>query len=410
MNASSTAWSAQKFTRLFTRGADTLRNEEALDFESTSYALRVLKGKHVGATQALDAQLHTVGGGLDNDLVLLDLFDVNLRIEKRGTAYQVFREEAQPEPPNKEASVQDTDANETFEQAEPIWVVVAPAEHYERTSPRADEVQSGGYIAHSVSHVELCDVYVFANVAFEVVTVTQFQRSALSSSPKPTRRGAATKVLLVSSFFALTGIVYAISLAFSHDDGDGATTRGNVALAQSKFGNVHMRRSIDGGAEFSGVVADEKEQAALSHWARVNGLTHVPVRVLRLDKFRDKLSESLSGADVKVQLTSTGALRVDGNIKSPAISARLNTIIKEIGDVAVIENRLVVTPEVQQTKQELPFRVATLRPGNPGYVELEGGLRYFVGSTIPEGYEVVSVSANSARFARGGKEAVYTLN
>jgi hypothetical protein len=413
MNTSTLNESTSRFKTLFSIGAAKVKDPTVRKLENCAFELRVLKGMHIGATQTLTAAVHTVGASSDSDCILLDLGDTALRLERSGARYLVYSSPfksplgGEPSPRVEEDGV---NVNELTDE----WIPVSAAEHYERSvkSPSSGEVSSTKAIDRDEpDRFEMCDVYVFESAAFEIATIADAPSLVPSGDLIASKHRLMTKVVCVTAFFAVSGIVYAISAVFSKDEAANAAVRGNVALAQSAFSNVHSRRAIDGGTEFAGIVSDEKELNSLISWAQRNGFQDVRMRVLRLDQFRERLRESLSGADVKVQTTPNGVLRVEGTVKSPILSERLNAIIKEIGNAASIENRLVISPDkAAPIASGLPFRVATLKPGRPGYVEIEGGLRYFEGSVTAEGYEVVRVDASSARFARAGRELVYSLN
>jgi hypothetical protein len=417
MSTAAISRSTNRFIKLFSAGAEKVKDPSVRKLENCAFELRVLNGMHVGATQLLTQDTHTVGASEDNDFMLVDLGKTRLRLERKGACYAVFVEQTDVALGDFTTSFTDAPSDDARE-ANIVWNTVSAAEHYERTV-KASAIEDSSKPSASLDRskplvrdrFEMCDVYVFERAAFELVTIADAKSEEPDSGVSTSARRTTTKVVCVGAFFAVTGIVYAISAAYSKDDATSAAVRGNVALAQSTFSNVHTRRAIDGGAEFAGIVSDEKELTALTRWAADNGFPDVRMRVLRLDQFRDRLRESLSGADVKVQLTTNGALRVEGAVKTASVSDRLNAIIKEIGNAVTIENRLTVSADkVAPVTSGLPFRVATFKPGRPGYVEIEGGLRYFEGSVTADGFEVVRVDANSARFSRLGRELVYSIN
>lgn len=382
-------------------------------------ALRVLQGAHKDAVVSLSESSYSVGSGLASDIRLSDLGDIRLRIEKLGSGYRLNQwREGVDEAAHIDVNQADQlDAHHSGEASDAGWEVCLPAEHYERTVDATEQISNSSATSPSSVKLrdlvsELCDVYVIGDIGLEIVTFCEVCDTSPSARTAASKRGTATFAVGMCGFFLLTGLVYAFATKFSPMDASANAAKGKVALANSKFESVRTQTSIDGGVEFVGFVADERELNALKVWAKDNGLYAANFRTVRLDKFRDRLSESLSGTNVKIRRVGDNTLRVEGNVSSTAISDRLNAIIREMENAVQIENGLVVVSERSQigVALVLPFKIATVKPGAPGYFETDSGSRYFEGSTTSEGYEVKRIDASSVRLLKAGQEYLQRLN
>jgi hypothetical protein len=121
--------------------------------------------------------------------------------------------------------------------------------------------------------------------------------------------------------------------------------------------------------------------------------------------------QALDAEGVAVEYVGAGRVRVQGTVSDMAIRQRLRSVAADLAGVVQIEDRLaVVDTQVSAPRiRPLPFRILDVVPGENGYFRTDSGARYFIGATLIDGAEVVSISADAIEFRQGDRQVLYPL-
>jgi hypothetical protein len=113
---------------------------------------------------------------------------------------------------------------------------------------------------------------------------------------------------------------------------------------------------------------------------------------------------------LKVELKD-GRLLIEGATAQTALKTRIQALATDLRGTIPVEDRITYLAEDESGDGPgpLPMRVQSVMVGPPGYFITDTGARYFVGGVLPDGAEVVSISAGEIRFTRAGRSIVYEL-
>lgn len=118
-----------------------------------------------------------------------------------------------------------------------------------------------------------------------------------------------------------------------------------------------------------------------------------------------------TGTGVTVDYTGGGIVRVQGTVTDLSVRERLRRVSADLAGVVQIEDRLAVVdlPVSLPKIRPLPFRILDVVPGPNGYFRADSGARYFVGATLADGAEVVSITPEAIEFQLGERRVLYPL-
>lgn len=119
---------------------------------------------------------------------------------------------------------------------------------------------------------------------------------------------------------------------------------------------------------------------------------------------------ALADDRLKVELHD-GRLLVEGSTGHSALKARIQALATDLKGTIPVEDRVtyLAADDPLDGPGPLPVRVQSVMVGHPAYFITDTGARYFVGGVLPDGAEVVAISAGEIQFKRAGHVIVYTL-
>lgn len=186
-----------------------------------------------------------------------------------------------------------------------------------------------------------------------------------------------------------------------------------MLLKGSEFSTLEAVNRADGEIELRGRIETVAQRARLDTW--LAGQQATPAIDVQVDEAlaRD-VTETfrVTGAAVNARVTGLGAVAVEVSEQDTKKLARAEEQVRR--DV-----RGLKTLTVKNTATPLPppgpavpadpgKRIASLVPGEPGYVVTADGSRYFEGSMLPTGHRIVQVASNRVTLDRDGYSS--TLN
>lgn len=183
------------------------------------------------------------------------------------------------------------------------------------------------------------------------------------------------------------------------------------SLAARGWPDVQITAEASGGFRVKGYVEDAAQLERLRQWleSESSGLLIWQVR-----SGADSVAlvrQALEAEGVAVEYVGAGRVRVQGTVSDMAIRQRLRGVAADLAGVVQIEDRLAVidTQPIVPRTRPLPFRILDVVPGENGYFRTDSGARYFIGATLSDGAEVISISADAIEFRQGDRQVFYPL-
>jgi hypothetical protein len=176
---------------------------------------------------------------------------------------------------------------------------------------------------------------------------------------------------------------------------------------------VTLRRGEDRQIVLGGYVDDAAALTRLKEW--MQGIVHLQVKlqVKSGQELAQRVRESVGEADaIKVSYLSPGRVRVEGSTASSEVKRRVQALVTEMKGSASIEDRLaLVEPRQAPVNKPLPVRiVSVMSSGQTPYFVIESGATYILGSTLPDGSEVVAILPTKIFFRLGDRIVTYPLD
>jgi hypothetical protein len=133
-------------------------------------------------------------------------------------------------------------------------------------------------------------------------------------------------------------------------------------------------------------------------------------RARRLSEILEQARHTLAGGNLQVEL-SEGRLRIAGTAQDPELKDRIRSLGDDLRGVIAVDDLVVYTDAPRRPGAEGPFPVAVrgVMIAERSYFLTDKGARYFVGGTLPDGAEVLSIDSQQIRFRVGGRIVVYNL-
>jgi type III secretion protein D len=184
-------------------------------------------------------------------------------------------------------------------------------------------------------------------------------------------------------------------------------------LAASEWAMLRATTHADGRVELRGRLATLEQRMRLDQWLAQRQVTAVvDVRVDEALK-RDVADVfRVNGVTVQVQSQGPGHIAVEAAEPDAARLARAEEVVRR--DVRGLEKLTVINPAKPLPPPAPPVpddpgkRIASLVPGEPGYLVTADGARYFVGALLPTGHRITAIAKASVTLERDGQQA--TLN
>lgn len=184
------------------------------------------------------------------------------------------------------------------------------------------------------------------------------------------------------------------------------------SLLAAGFRDVTLRRAEDRQIVLGGYVNDAAELTRLKAW--MQGIVHLQVKlqVKSGQELAQRVRESMGDADaIKVSYQSPGRVRVEGSTASSEVKRRVQALVTEMKGSVSIEDRLaLVEPRQAPVNKPLPVRIVSVMFGATPYFQTDSGATYILGSTLPDGSEVVAILPTKILFRLGDRTVTYPLD
>jgi type III secretion protein D len=181
-------------------------------------------------------------------------------------------------------------------------------------------------------------------------------------------------------------------------------------LAASEFAALRATTHADGRVEVRGRLATLEQRSRLDQWLAERRVTAV-VDVRVDEALKRDVAEvfRVNGVAVQVQSQGPGHIAVEANEPDAARLARAEDVVRR--DVRGLE-KLTVTNTAKPLPRPAPpvpddpgKRIASLVPGEPGYLVTADGARYFVGAMLPTGHRITAIAKASVTLERDGQQS-----
>ena len=179
-----------------------------------------------------------------------------------------------------------------------------------------------------------------------------------------------------------------ISLERARADACQQIVGGSDALLAQHFDAVRFRQSSTGDLEIGGWVADSREQQRLREWLARSQYKNARFSVQPATDLIDQVRDALAAPQLQLALAE-GGLLIQGETRDPAVKQRIQGLARELADTLVVHDRVAYT-DARRQLGPLPVKVRDVMIGNPGYFRTADGARYFEGSVLPDGAEVLA--------------------
>ena len=322
-------------------------------------AVRVLSGLHAGACVRLRASPVRIGSAGDNDIVLNDAGVQAHHAELRRTDGQ--------------------------------WALYIgsgpcafpPLERRRRGRMQRERHGIGG-----------CDV-----------VVSQPRPPVRPPSPLRWQRFVAPGLLAAAALLATAAVLQLTQPATAQ------VASGRESLAAHGWPDATIVREPDRRPSVQGHVHDAQQQAALKRWLLGQGLVDAELATHVGSEWVERVRDALEGSGLAVAYIGAGQVRVTGATADAATRTALSRLRADIaGAVELVDHvGFIETPQPPRLRP-LPARITSLTPGELGSFSTEGGARYFVGSVMSDGAQVVAISASGIEFRLGDKTILHPLN
>ncbi len=184
------------------------------------------------------------------------------------------------------------------------------------------------------------------------------------------------------------------------------------SLQALKLPDVRLRGNDDT-IELVGHVADAAQFEKLRGWLTNSSVDDARMHVQVGTALAGQVREALGNAsDAKVSYTGGGHVRIEGSTRSGELKRRVQTLVTEMRESVLVDDQLALvegkdTTPVQRT---LPIRVVNVMLGDAPYFQTDTGATYFVGSTLPDGAEVMAISPLQIVFRLDQRDVIYRLD
>jgi hypothetical protein len=127
-----------------------------------------------------------------------------------------------------------------------------------------------------------------------------------------------------------------------------------------------------------------------------------------------RAAEYLDDAGLEVSYAGHGHVLVTGRSTLVETKARAKQLERELGKIAVLDNHAIYidAPETKKPSPVLPVRIVGVysESGEVRHFVTDDGTRYFEGSRLSDGAEVLSIGSGEIVFKRAGQTLTYPLD
>jgi Inner membrane component of T3SS, cytoplasmic domain len=223
--------------------------------------------------------------------------------------------------------------------------------------------------------------------------------------------GLPWKRLAAPAFFALAVVCVAVgALTFIKASAINSHPPTRMLDPQG-WPDVRIDRDRSGVITVRGFVRNAEEAGRLRAWLRSNeDLQGALVNVRIGDDLVQRVRGLLPDKSLQASYAGSGVVRVAGTSTSKALREEIQRLNSDLSDVVRIEDAITYKlPPEPPTLRPLPFRISGVSPGPNGSFGTDSGARYFVGSVLNDGAEVMAVRSDEIEFKLGQTRIFYPL-
>jgi type III secretion system YscD/HrpQ family protein len=370
--------------------------------------LRVVGGRHAGAELALQAEeLLIVGCAEDSDIILLDP-----GVAPRHLALTVRERRVHARALDAALRIGDVEtppgASVTLDEYTPLAVgeaVIAVGR------PGAPEWQRLGADLTTAETTEVRG----AAPAESHALVPLAAKPSVSAG-----RRVATALASFAGAFVLLGVVWLLVVLVPQQ-----RTRAQIVdvLEQMKLTELRITPRASGRVDIEGVVADDEQRARLARVLRERQIAanlkvdtgqHLVEEVRHVFRVHgvDAVANYQSGAILverpkEKQEPAERALELARRDLSPSVAVRWRGDAAPVAKAEVIDETGSAAPSSVERPPVIrgsgdgdPKRVTVVIDGESAHVRTSDGTRYFVGSTLPQGFRIVAIEGTNVTVER----------
>lgn len=184
-------------------------------------------------------------------------------------------------------------------------------------------------------------------------------------------------------------------------------------LAASEFAMLDATRGPDGRTQLSGRLATAAQRARLDDWLAARGIKPVLDVVVDETLVREVTEVfRVNGVAVQARAVGAGRIAAEAAERDPSRLARAEDVVRRdvrgLASLVVTNTAKPLPPPAVPLPDDPNKRIASLVPGEPGYVVTVDGARYFVGALLPSGHRITQVAPQQVSLERDGQAS--TLN
>jgi Inner membrane component of T3SS, cytoplasmic domain len=182
-------------------------------------------------------------------------------------------------------------------------------------------------------------------------------------------------------------------------------------ITNAKLPNVRVALDERGSLIVSGLVKDLQEEKRLLALPALYAHGTPTLKIKVATQLVQHVAGYLDDPGLTVTHVGNGRLLVSGRSTRPETRARQRQLVQELRGVAEIEvvASMMDAPPADKQNLELPVKVVGIYDavGAAGYFKANDGTRYYEGSILKNGAEVVSIGSDQVIFRQGGKVFSY---
>lgn len=184
-------------------------------------------------------------------------------------------------------------------------------------------------------------------------------------------------------------------------------------LQESEFSMLQAITRADGRVELRGRLATLEQRSRLDQWLGERQLAAV-IDVRVDEAVQRDVTEvfRINGVVVQAQLKGPGHVAVQAMEPDAARLTRAEEVVRRdvrgLEQLTVLNTAKPLPPPAPPVPDDPGKRIASLVPGEPGYLVTADGARYFVGAMLPTGHRITQIAKASVTLERNGQQS--TLN
>jgi hypothetical protein len=250
---------------------------------------------------------------------------------------------------------------------------------------------------------------------------------ALAAATRPVVRTAAgvlARTAAVGAVMAFGSAAFLFALESLHPAAMAKSTESSVVpsaaamrerLRQLQLADLRVAQQPGRAPVIEGFVEDETQAQRVREDPVLRTLRPWAARFNVGRAVADSVAQLIGAANVQARYQPGKRIVLSGTVEDARLQTRVRRIIKEMGAEVEIVDAIayrVSEAESSDTKSKAAsqkLRVSMVGTGNPRYIETAEGKRYFEGSRLGDGSELVAISESSLTLKRDGKTTQMAL-